>query len=238
VDQANKASDGSDLRDAANELYDIAQDNLNDAEAEYYDLLTDAGEDDLLEARGVYNTAIARFEAARDRVTNMQIGEYSLQVAAANAAVKQAESMVSQTAALTTQAEAALKVIEVQREKTTLNAPLNGIILSRGVEPGEAVVPGSVLLVIGDLSHVTLTVYLPEDRYGEVQLGQEVRINVDSFPDHNFTGKVARIADKAEFTPRNVQTVDGRKTTVFGVDISIPNPELLLKPGMPADVTF
>jgi HlyD family secretion protein len=49
---------------------------------------------------------------------------------------------------------------------------------------------------------------------------------------------VSRIADKAEFTPRNVQTEEGRSTTVFAVELALSNPGGLLKPGMPADVTF
>jgi len=65
-----------------------------------------------------------------------------------------------------------------------------------------------------------------------------VRITVDSFPGEEFEGRVLRIADRAEFTPRNVQTEAGRRTTVFAVEIAIDNPAGLLKPGMPADVGF
>ena len=51
-------------------------------------------------------------------------------------------------------------------------------------------------------------------------------------------GEVARVADQAEFTPRNVQSADGRATTVYAVKITVPNPSLRLKPGMPADIDF
>jgi len=93
-------------------------------------------------------------------------------------------------------------------------------------------------MVVGDLSSVRLTVYVPEDRYGQVKLGQTVSISVDSYPGVTFSGTVLRIADQAEFTPRNVQTVDGRRTTVFAVEIEVPNADYRLKPGMPADVVF
>jgi HlyD family secretion protein len=53
-----------------------------------------------------------------------------------------------------------------------------------------------------------------------------------------FKGKVTHIADQAEFTPRNVQTVQGRKNTVYAIRLTIENPTLALKPGMPADVTM
>ena len=99
-------------------------------------------------------------------------------------------------------------------------------------------VPGSVGLIIGQLQEVSLTVYIPETEYGKIKLGDSVSIAVDSFPGKDFTGTVSYISDQAEFTPRNVQTVDGRKTTVYAVKITVPNTNLELKPGMPADVIF
>ncbi|RLD07142.1 MAG: hypothetical protein DRI56_07015 [Chloroflexota bacterium] len=68
-----------------------------------------------------------------------------------------------------------------------------------------------------------------------MKLGQEVAITVDSFPGEEFIGSVIHISEQAEFTPRNVQTVDSRKSTVYAVEIQVSNPEGKLKPGMPAD---
>ncbi len=85
---------------------------------------------------------------------------------------------------------------------------------------------------------MTLKVYIPEDMYGQVKLGQQADIAVDTFPGRVFTGTVTSIADQAEFTPRNVQTVESRSTTVYAVEISLPNASHELKPGMPADATF
>ena len=61
---------------------------------------------------------------------------------------------------------------------------------------------------------------------------------MDSFPGQQFAATVTHIADRAEFTPRNVQTAEGRRSTVFAVRLSIDNPDGQLKPGMPADVDF
>ena len=83
-----------------------------------------------------------------------------------------------------------------------------------------------------------LTVYVPEDRYGQIALGQTYPVTVDSFPGQAFDGKVTHIADQAEFTPRNVETVEGRKNTVFAIRLTLSNPDMALKPGMPADVNF
>jgi HlyD family secretion protein len=63
-------------------------------------------------------------------------------------------------------------------------------------------------------------------------------VSVDSFPNQTFDATVTRIADQAEFTPRNVQTSEGRQTTVFAVKLAVQDPAGLLKPGMPADVAF
>ena len=119
-----------------------------------------------------------------------------------------------------------------------VRAPIAGVVLYRAVEPGEVVAPAANLLTIADLTDLTLTVYVPEDRYGRIALGQTHPVTVDSFPGEVFTGTVSYIADKAEFTPRNVQTTDSRKTTVFAIRLDLADGSGKLKPGMPADVQF
>jgi len=119
-----------------------------------------------------------------------------------------------------------------------ITAPFDGVVLERLVEPDEFAAPDSTVLVIAALDTLTLTIYVPEDRYGEFFLGQTLPVTVDSFTGVTFSGTVRYIADQAEFTPRNVQTVEGRKTTVFAVRLGIANPDQALKPGMPADVHF
>ncbi len=122
--------------------------------------------------------------------------------------------------------------------KEEIRAYLDGVVLERLYEPGELATAGSTLLTIGNLYTLNLTVYVPEDRYGQINLGQSYPVTVDSFPGRAFEGKVTHIADQAEFTPRNVQTVEGRKNTVFAIKLTLDNPDLALKPGMPADVNF
>ena len=117
-----------------------------------------------------------------------------------------------------------------------IRSPIDGVVLLRAAEPGEIVTAGGSLLVVANLDEMTLTIYVPEDQYGKISLGQEFPISVDSFPDRVFMGKVTHISDKPEFTPQNVRTVEGRKSTVYAVRLTIPNPDHDLKPGMPADV--
>lgn len=120
----------------------------------------------------------------------------------------------------------------------SIRSPLDGVVLMRAAEPGEVITAGGALLVVADLNSVTMTVYIPESIYGQIYLGQQLPVTVDSFPGKVFAGTVTRIADEAEFTPRNSQTVQNRKNTVYAVKLTIANPELDLKPGMPADVTL
>jgi len=117
-----------------------------------------------------------------------------------------------------------------------IRTPIDGVLLTRAIEPGEIATPGGTLVVVGDLHTLTLTVYVPEDRYGQLYLGQTYPVSVDSFSGQSFQGRISHIADQAEFTPRNVQTVQGRKNTVYAVRLTLDNPDLALKPGMPADV--
>ena len=119
-----------------------------------------------------------------------------------------------------------------------VRSPIDGVILERLVEPDEFVTPNSTVLVVAALDALTLKIYVPEDRYGQIALGQTYAVTVDSFPDETFNGTVKFISDRAEFTPRNVQTTDSRKTTVYAVRLDLAAAGGKLKPGMPADVHF
>ena len=135
------------------------------------------------------------------------------------------------------QAEAAVHLVDAQIAQLTLTAPMEGVVTSRGGQTGETATAGAPLLTIANLDEVTLVIYIPENRVGQVRLGQEVEVRVDSFPERVVLGHVASIAGEAEFTPRNVQTQEERVNLVFAVKVRIPNPDRALKPGMPADAT-
>jgi HlyD family secretion protein len=156
----------------------------------------------------------------------------------ANVGRDQAQSKLAQAQAAAAQAQADLDVIDAQIQKLTVYAPGDGVVLSRNIEPGEVVQVGAPVMTLGKLDELKITVYIPEDQYGLIKLGDQVRVTADSFPGEQFTALVNYIADQAEFTPRNVQTGEGRKTTVFAVELVLRNPDGRLKPGMPADVCF
>jgi len=237
LQQAEAANDGE-LIDVAQEAYDSILANLNAAQLNYDRMLSTDAAEKVLKARAQLAVAQSRLDNARDQLILLQQGEDSLQVEAALVGVEQAKTAVTQAEENLAQAQAALELLEIQVEKTIIYAPIDGIILSRNLEIGEAVAPGAPVMVIGQLVEVELIVYIPEAQYGKIYLGQEVSIAVDSFPSEIFIGEVVSISNQAEFTPRNVQTVEGRRATVYAVKLRVPNTEGKLKPGMPADVTF
>jgi len=172
---------------------------------------------------------------------DLDLAEASVQRAEANLRLAQADTIREQLAVALAQldsAQAALGVIQTQLDKLIVTAPVDGVVLFRTVEPGEVVKPGTNAFALGNLEDLNITIYVPEDRYGKISLGDQATVSTDSFPNDAFTATVIRIADQAEYTPRNVQTAEGRRTTVFAIKLSVDDPDGKLKPGMPADVVF
>jgi membrane fusion protein YbhG len=243
-DQAD-AQNSSDLSDVTQQAFDAAKSELDAAQKAYDELLTTQQTQDILDARAHLAAAQARYDVAMDHYNALLTGEDSLavkvaadSVSQANANVAAAQSKVTQAQKAIDQAQAALDLINVQLGKLVINAPSDGVVLARNIEPGEVALVGATALTLGQLNQLKITVYLPENHYGEVKLGDKASVVVDSYPTQVFFATVKRIADQAEFTPRNVQTVEGRQTTVYSVELTIDNLAGLLKPGMPADVTF
>jgi HlyD family secretion protein len=172
-------------------------------------------------AEGQYRIAESSVAVAEARLAELKAGPTPEQLAMGEAQVAQAQAVAT--------------ALQTKLEKMTLRTPVSGIVTSRSAHAGEAALAGATLLTVADLDEVTLTIYVPEDELGRVYVGQEVGVQVDSFPERVFTGTVSTIAQEAEFTPKNVQTERERVNMVFAVKVRLPNPEMLLKPGMPAD---
>lgn len=238
LQKAQRAEDGQALKDYAQSLYDEALNALQAAQTEYDRLLTTQAAQDLLEARARVRVAQERYDAALDRLYALQTGEQALTVRLAQAQVEQARLAVEQAQAAVAQAEAQLNFIETQLDKLEVRAPVKGVITALDIRPGEVVQAAAPVITLGDLSRLTIRVYIPADQLGRVRLGDRARVTVDAFPGETFTATVVFIAQEAEYTPQNVQTAERRKTTVFAVDLEIQDPSGRLKPGMPADVTF
>ena len=229
--QTENVTENGGLVDAAYDHYNAVLDELRAAQKEFNGLLGTKADEDVQYARGLVLVSQQRYDAAYKRLLSLQTGAESPAVVSAFNALEQAKSTLAQ-------AEASLALIDAQMAKLTVYAPMDGIILNRNVEPGEFVQPGAMAFTMADLNNITITVYVPEDRYGQITLGQSAEVTVDSFPGVTFTAEVIQIADQAEFTPRNVQTVEGRSSTVYAIKLKVTNTEGKLKIGMPADVVF
>jgi HlyD family secretion protein len=114
----------------------------------------------------------------------------------------------------------------------TVASPTNGTVLTRYHEPGEMVSPGTKLLALADLDIVWAYVYVPQPMLSVIKTGMEVKAYVPESNMREITGKIVKINDEAEFTPKNVQTRKERTRLVYGVKLEFSNTDNFLKPGM------
>jgi HlyD family secretion protein len=175
--------------------------------------------EDVRMARADRDRAAAALEAARAAAANVDIRRQEVRVA--DAAVREARANVER--------------LETQVAELRVFAPLDATVLTKAAEPGEVVAANRPILLLGDLDHPWIKVYVSETALGKVRLGDAARIFVDSFPGRPFQGRVTWISDQAEFTPKNIQTAEERVNLVYAVKISIQNAQRRLKAGMPAD---
>jgi HlyD family secretion protein len=208
-----------------------AADNLRDAEKNYQRF-------EELFKKGVVtekerDTLKLNFDVAKSRLTE---AESVLKLAQGNlgridAAKQDVETAIPQIDAT----KASLKQASIQLDYTQLKAPMDGVVTSRNIEPGETVTPGREVITISDLSRVDLKIFIDETQIGKVKPNQEVEVTVDTFPGKVYTGVVSFISPEGEFTPKIIQTKKERVKLVYLVKISIANPNFELKSGMPAD---
>ena len=124
-------------------------------------------------------------------------------------------------------------------EDMNISSPINGTILTRNIEVGELLRAGAPLMTLVDMNQLYLKIYVPEVQIGKLALKQPAKIYVDAFPDQPFEAYVSKIAQQAEFTPKNVETKAERVKLVFAIELAVKqNEQGLLKPGMPADAVI
>ncbi len=176
---------------------------------------------DLDNARAAADAAIANVRLARESLTLSRKGPR--------------KERIDQGRARAKESGAALAIARERLSYATLAAPSAGMVMAKHVEPGEQVAPGTPVITIGDMENTWVRAYINETDLGRVKLGQEVRVTTDTYPGKSYQGKISFIASEAEFTPKSVQTQKERVKLVYRIKITIPNPNMELKPGMPAD---
>ncbi|MDQ6656376.1 MAG: efflux RND transporter periplasmic adaptor subunit [Verrucomicrobiota bacterium] len=136
------------------------------------------------------------------------------------------------------QSRAQLEEIDSQFREMQIRAPSDSVLEILSVKVGDVLAPNREVATLILPGYLWVRVYVPQPWLGHIKIGDEVRVRVDSFPQEEFRGTVEQINRQAEFTPRNVQTVEDRIRQVFGVKVRLENRDEKLRAGMSADVTF
>lgn len=148
------------------------------------------------------------------------------------------EKIVEAAKTRVVQARAQLADIDAQLAEMQVKAPTDSILEVLSVKVGDVLAPNREVATLILPQHLWVRVFVPEPWLGLIKVGDAVHLRVDSFPGKDFDGTVEQVNRQAEFTPRNVQTVEDRIRQVYGVKIRLPNNEDKLRAGMSADVVF
>jgi len=163
----------------------------------------------------------------------------------ARSAMDTAKAATTQAEAQSTEADAAIAAALAQKERiqvdlkdSVLTAPRSGRVQFRLAEPGEVLASGGKVLTLIDPTDVYMTVFLPAAEAGKIALGAQARITLDAAPNLVIPAAVSFVADKAQFTPKEVETRTEREKLMFRIKVKI-DPELVkgheaqVKPGLP-----
>lgn len=161
-------------------------------------------------------------------IRNKQLAQLRTQLAQARLKLAAAQADV-------VNAKAAQKEIKAKITDLNVISPIDGVTISRTVEPGTVVAPGKTLLTVINPNTTYLRAFIPQGEIGKITVGQEAQVFLDSAPKQPLNAKITAVDTQASFTPENVYFQEDRVKQVFGVKISIDNPAGLAKPGMPAD---
>ena len=174
------------------------------------------------------NTKLSRAQALSER---QLLPQSELDAAAVDA--RSAEAQVRSSEAQVTQARAELKQSQVNLDNSIITAPIDGIVLSRAVDVGQTVAASmqapTLFVLAADLTKMQVLANLDESDIGRIADGQKVTFTVDAYPGRTFEGVVSQI----RLQPQTVQNV-----VTYSVVIDAPNHDLVLKPGMTANVTI
>jgi len=113
-----------------------------------------------------------------------------------------------------------------------ITAPIDGMVVTKFREPGEVVAPGTALISVANPYEIWAYFYVPYTMLHQLQVGRTVVGILPEADDRRFVGKIVKISEEAEFTPKNVQTREERTRLVYGVKVMFDNSDLTLKAGM------
>lgn len=133
--------------------------------------------------------------------------------------------------------EAQIAQIEDQIQKSIIASPINGTVLSKYAEQGELATQGRTLFKVADIVNMNLRVYITADQLTSLKLGQQVKVYADQGKSDRkeYPGTISWISDKAEFTPKTIQTRDERANLVYAVKVAVKN-DGYIKKGMYGEI--
>jgi HlyD family secretion protein len=176
--------------------------------------------------------------AAQTAAAEAQARASAQQAQVASATIQATGAQATGSQASVRAAEEAARRSRLLADECVVRAPRDAMVDDLPHEVGELVGAGQPLARLVDLAEVKATFYLPNAEIGAARPGGKATVVADAFPDRKFEGRVASVSSKAEFTPRNIQTRSDRDRLVYPVEVRVPNPEGLLRPGMPVQVTL
>lgn len=212
---------------------EMAEQTLNDAKADLAQKQLD-----FQRADSLYRDQVGSQQARDQADTNLKRAQATVERAQQQYDQAQEgtrKEQLSVDRAQLAQAEQKLRLSRINLDYTRLLAPKSGVILVRQAELGEVVAPNTPVVTLGDLDHVWLRAYVSETDLGRIRWGQTAVVRTDTYPGKTYPGRISFISDKAEFTPKSVQTFKERVTLVYRIKIDVENLNHELKPGMPAD---
>ena len=200
----------------------------------------EAAQDTLSARQASVVAAQQQVSAAQGALTQAQTSQLNpdirtAQVARTQMQQEQARAQLAAAQAELEQAEAELEEIVARLDDLEIESPIDGVVLTRMVEPGEVIAVGTPVLTVVNLDTVYLRGYIPQGEVGNVRVGQLAHVFLDSAPEQPLTARVSAVDTEASFTPENIYFQEDRVTQVFGLRLSIDNPAGFAKPGMPAD---
>jgi HlyD family secretion protein len=145
------------------------------------------------------------------------------------------DDQLSRAQAAVDAAQAALDATETQLAELNVTAPVDGVIESIELQPGDLVAAGAPVISMIDRNSLWVRAYVPENEL-DLKLNQKVDVRVDSYPDRTFQGRMIFVSRQGEFTPSNVQTPEERSKQVFRIKVQLDPSQGELRPGMAADV--
>jgi HlyD family secretion protein len=177
----------------------------------------------------------ARGELRQAKTSNINPEIFTERLQGLRQQLEQARSRLEAAQADVANAQANQDQIQAQLDDLDITSPIDGVVLDRIAEPGEVLSSGKIILTVINLDDVYLRGYIPEGQIGEIRVGQAAKVYLDSNPDQPLDATVSSIDSQASFTPENIYFKRDRVKQVFGLKLSIDNPQGFAKPGMPAD---